>query len=178
MDRLKDAQIEGLKVSRDAIPEEWGKYVTNVDAKKHYVKRLQASDPEWKILSDRFVLEMNDSEAELVAIYRVFNLTLHRLFMDKVESLNEPNVRLLWHGSDLVSCEQIIRNGFKLQHVDTGFGHYGNGIYFATDLKLAHWFTETKSSTKIVLLSKVACGNVVEKDSLLNPKVRMFIFQF
>ena len=46
----------------------------------------------------------------------------------------------LYHGnSDVSALESIVKNGFDISRIGSGWGStYGNGIYFTDDLKIAH----------------------------------------
>lgn len=80
----------------------------------------------------------------------------------------DGNERWLWHGTD--ALESVLEGGFNSQaYASLSFNAYGAGNYFAPDAKLSDYFirgSRGKAGEKKLILARVACGNIVEKEHL------------
>ena len=60
----------------------------------------------------------------------------------------------LYHGSSSIeNLKSIVKNGFDLNKIGTGWGNtYGNGIYFTDNLKVAHEVYSNKNGYIIEII--------------------------
>ena len=56
----------------------------------------------------------------------------------------------LYHGSSLENLQKIVKEGFSLEKVGSGWGTtYGNGIYFSFDSEVAKNYSDDKSYIEV-----------------------------
>jgi hypothetical protein len=84
------------------------------------------------------------------------------------------NERWLWHGTDALS--EVVESGFNaFSYGNLDFNAYGLGNYFAPDAKLSDFFIRAQrgaggGNEKRLILARVACGTIKEKQSLTSMR--------
>ena len=123
----------------------------------------------------------SDDQPFVVAIKAIINtyvLVKYCIKKGELERINPDegaHEMYLWHGvGDNAALKGITAEGFKTRRGRMGYCHYGAGIYFATDPKLAHYFTSTSEEPgeRRMILLRVLCGKTGTKRSILDPEVR------
>ena len=82
------------------------------------------------------------------------------------------NEMWLWHGTDALS--DVMETGFNaFAYANLDFNAYGMGNYFAPDAKLSDFFIRAQRGAgggeeKKLILARVACGTIAEKQSLVS----------
>jgi hypothetical protein len=123
----------------------------------------------------------NEKLHQVVKIQRIQNVNVYKqymtrkLLMDKLQP-NIVNERRLWHGTDTVAMDNMIRGGFNRSYCGKNAAKFGKGVYFAVEFQYAAQSTYSPPDTsgyQHVFLSRVLVGEFTQgNESLLEPPLK------
>lgn len=114
-------------------------------------------------LTTKFIKKEHDVHLHVAKVLKIRNGRLQRIFeKGKLELIvEEPNIKIKFHGTKVESAAQILEKGFVIPEKA---GVYGRGIYFATDSTKSAIYTH-KKKLGILLVCEVALGQIWTLDS-------------
>ena len=143
-------------------------------------KCVDLSDPVYGKIEE--VIRKTYAQSCILWIEEVDNKELKSKFDTYVESLPEPNIRRLFHGTNEIAMDNIIRYGFDPLRNTRSM--YGKGVYFARDARYSkNYLVSNREGIAFMLVCDVALGksSVGEAhkpisgdsavDSLKNPSI-------
>ena len=83
-------------------------------------------------------------------------------YLDKYGSLGEHDEQILFHGTDELNLESILRDDFRLTSNAIHGSLYGRGIYFTNNIEKAINYSERGLSTKYIVTAIVHVGDIIK----------------
>jgi poly [ADP-ribose] polymerase 10/14/15 len=117
----------------------------------------------------------------VLKIERIQNVSVYKQYMTRKSLMDglQPNIeneRRLWHGTDSVAMDNMIRGGFNRSYCGKNAAKFGKGVYFAVEFQYAAQSTYSPPDTsgyKHVFLSRVLVGEFTQGDEfLLEPPLK------
>eukprot|EP00947_MAST-08B_sp_MAST-8B-sp1_P001512 g1512.t1 len=162
----------------DVLPRHW--QADDSGSKDRGLVRVDPDTEEFRSIKKRFLSDMLSDMPPRGVMCHMKLLQVERVQVDSLyrsyyyNCLNRVcggqwdratmNEQWLWHGTG--ALDNVVSEGFKgTSYASLQWNAYGAGNYFAADAKLADFFTP-KCGRKKLILARVACGTVQEKEHL------------
>ena len=88
-------------------------------------------------------------------------------------SLGEHGEMILYHGTDEVNLNSILKEDFRLTNNPVHGSVFGKGIYFTNDVNKAMYYSERGKTTKYVIVAVVHIGDICLGNSSMNVHPKM-----
>jgi hypothetical protein len=181
-----DAQLARLETQKLKVPWFWeGDDITTV------VDRIKAPK-EWKEVTGLFLGSLGEPNISklqsIVRVQRIQNLALWQPYQamkrtllvrakkEKVHKRRADGYERygVFHGSDAITVQKIIHQGFNRSFAGRNATAYGKGVYFATNSQYSDRYTHLSSSgTKVMLICSVLVGEYCTgRRDQLTPDIR------
>lgn len=146
-----------------------------VVAQRAGLLRLSPPEEVWRSIADedvpaRSTLKTLTGGSESCRSFRVTSSTLMPIYMAVRASMDQPEERLLWHGTSWRCLPNILRSGFNRAYAGRHGTKLGVGSYFSPDPAYALRFSDRGPGPRVLLLASVLVGRFAEgSPGLLEP---------